>query len=60
MIKAYRDGDCKLPPMPSDETIRKMMCCMVAGDVPAEYVPMMLEEMELDDDVFSGPNRTRS
>jgi 4-hydroxyacetophenone monooxygenase len=25
-----------------------MMCFLVAGDVPAEYVPMMLEEMELD------------
>jgi 4-hydroxyacetophenone monooxygenase len=25
-----------------------MMCFLVGGDVPAEYVPMMLEEMELD------------
>ena len=48
VIKTYRDGGCELPSMPSDETIRKMMCFMVAGDVPAEYVPMMLEEMELD------------
>jgi 4-hydroxyacetophenone monooxygenase len=48
IIKAYRDGGCKLPPMPDNDTIRKMMCFMVAGDVPQEYVPMMLEEMELD------------
>jgi 4-hydroxyacetophenone monooxygenase len=48
VIKAYRDGGCELPPPPSPETIRRMMCFLVAGDVPAEYVPMLLEEMELD------------
>jgi 4-hydroxyacetophenone monooxygenase len=48
VIKAYRDGGCRLPPPPSPETIHRMMCFMVGGDVPADYVPMMLEEMELD------------
>jgi 4-hydroxyacetophenone monooxygenase len=48
VIKAYRDGGCKLPPPPSPETIHRMMCFLVAGEVPAEYVPMLLEEMELD------------
>jgi len=48
VIKAYRDGGCRLPPPPSPETIHAMMCFLVAGDVPAEYVPMLLEEMELD------------
>ncbi len=48
VIKAFRDGGCRLPPPPSPETIREMMCFLVAGDVPEEYVPMMLEEMELD------------
>jgi 4-hydroxyacetophenone monooxygenase len=48
VIRAYRDGGCRLPPPPSPETIREMMCFLVGGDVPAEYVPMMLEEMELD------------
>jgi 4-hydroxyacetophenone monooxygenase len=48
VIKAYRDGGCELAPPPSPETIHEMMCFMVGGDVPAEYVPMMLEEMELD------------
>jgi 4-hydroxyacetophenone monooxygenase len=48
VIRAYRDGGCRLPPPPSPETIHEMMCFLVAGPVPEEYVPMMLEEMELD------------
>jgi 4-hydroxyacetophenone monooxygenase len=48
VIKAYRDAGCRLPAPPSPETIHRMMCFLVAGDVPAEYVPMLLEEMELD------------
>ncbi len=48
VIKAYRDGGSKLPPAPSPETIHEMMSFIVAEPVPAEYVPMMLEEMELD------------
>jgi len=48
VIKAYRDGGCKLPSPPSPETIHEMMEFLVAGEVPTKYVPMMLEEMELD------------
>jgi 4-hydroxyacetophenone monooxygenase len=48
VLCAYRDGGCKLPPPPSPETIREMMGFMVGEPVPDEYVPMMLEEMELD------------
>jgi 4-hydroxyacetophenone monooxygenase len=48
IIKAFRDGGCTLPPAPSEDTIARMMNFIVAGDVPADYVPMMLEEMELD------------
>lgn len=48
VIAAYRDGGCELPPPPSPETIHAMMKFIVAEDVPPEYVPMMLEEMELD------------
>ncbi|TFH20429.1 MAG: FAD-binding protein [Myxococcales bacterium] len=48
VIKSFRDGGCKLPPPPSPETIHRMMKFMVADEVPAEYIPMMLEEMELD------------
>ena len=48
IIRDYRNRGCTLPPMPSAETLREMMCFLVAGDVPAEYVPMMMEEMELE------------
>lgn len=47
-IKAYRDGGCVQPPPPSLELIQEMMNWLVCDAVPEEYVPMMLEEMELD------------
>ncbi len=48
VIRAFRDRGCELPPPPSDETIHRMMNFLVAQEVPQDYVPMMLEEMELD------------
>ncbi len=48
VIKAFREGGCQLPPPPSADTIQRMMNFIVAGEVAADYVPMMLEEMELD------------
>ena len=48
VIRTYRDNGSELPPPPDDETLQQMMSFMVAGDVPSEYVPMMLEELELD------------
>ncbi len=48
VIKDFRDSGCKLPAAPSRDTIHRMMNFIVAGDVPEDYVPMMLEEMELD------------
>ncbi|MFT4519120.1 MAG: 4-hydroxyacetophenone monooxygenase [Halioglobus sp.] len=48
VIKIFRDGGCKLPPPPSAETVHRMMNFYVAQDVPEDYVPMLLEEMELD------------
>ena len=48
VIKAFRDNGCVLPPPPSGETIHRMMNFLVAQEVPEDYVPMMLEEMELD------------
>ncbi len=48
VIKAFRDGGCQLPPPPDANTIHRMMNFIVAGEVPQDYVPMMLEEMELD------------
>ena len=48
VIKAYRDAGCKLPEPPSLELIQEMMTYLVCDPVPDEYLPMMLEEMELD------------
>ncbi len=47
-IIAFRDGGCVLPPPPDEALLREMMAWLVCAEVPAEYVPMMLEEMELD------------
>ena len=49
IIAEYRDRGCTLPPPPSPELVREMMSWMVCADVPDEYLPMVLEEMELDD-----------
>lgn len=48
VIKTFRDGGCQLPPPPDRDTIHRMMNFFVAQEVPEEYLPMMLEEMELD------------
>jgi 4-hydroxyacetophenone monooxygenase len=48
VIKAFRDRGCELPPPPSPTTVHRMMNFLVAQEVPEDYVPMMLEEMELD------------
>ncbi len=48
VIAVFRDGGCTLPPPPTPSTVHEMMQVLVAGDVPDEYVPMMLEELELD------------
>ena len=48
VIRTFRDGGCQLPPPPDDATIHRMMNFIVAQEVPDEYLPMMLEEMELD------------
>ena len=54
VLRAYRDGGCKLPPPPSPETVRETMGFVVGEPVPDEYVPMMLEEMELDGEDLRG------
>ena len=48
VIKTFRDGGCQLPPPPSAETIHEMMKFLVVEEVGAEYIPMLLEELELD------------
>lgn len=47
-LRDYRDRGCVLPPPLPAETIHAMMSFMVGEAVPAEYVPMMMEEMALD------------
>ncbi|HEY4377141.1 MAG TPA: NAD(P)/FAD-dependent oxidoreductase [Acidimicrobiales bacterium] len=48
-IAAYRDGGCVLPPPPGPELVKEMMNFLIAAEVPHEYLPMVLEELELDD-----------
>ncbi len=48
LIVAYRDRGCQMPPPPSPELVHEMMNVLVAGEVPEEYVPLMLEELGLD------------
>ncbi|MGO8873802.1 MAG: flavin-containing monooxygenase [Acidimicrobiales bacterium] len=47
-IVAYRDRGSTLPPPPGRDLVHEMMNVLVATEVPDEYVPMMLEELELD------------
>jgi len=54
VLANYRDRGCTLPPLPSPATIQRMMSFMVGEPVPDEYVPMMLEEMELDGEDVRG------
>ena len=48
VIKDYRDRGCPEPEPVSPELLKRMMAFLVCQEVPDEYVPMMLEEMELD------------
>lgn len=48
LIGAYRDNGCLEPRPLSGELVHEMMTWLVCEDVPAEYVPMLMEEMELD------------
>ncbi|MFM7737354.1 MAG: flavin-containing monooxygenase [Alphaproteobacteria bacterium] len=43
-----RDRGGALPPPPSAEVVRETMSFVAGEDVPADYVPMMLEELALD------------
>lgn len=47
-IIAYRDAGCVLPPAPGPDLVHEMMNVLVAQEVPDEYVPLLLEELELD------------
>jgi 4-hydroxyacetophenone monooxygenase len=47
VIRQFRDSDCQLPPLPDADTVQRMMSFIVGENVPQEYVPMMMEEMNL-------------
>src|SRR6185503_16682712 len=48
VIRDYRDRGCPEPGPISAELMKEMMGWLVCEDVPGEYVPMVMEEMELD------------
>jgi 4-hydroxyacetophenone monooxygenase len=48
VIAGYRDRGCPEPEPIGPELLQEMMQWLVCEPVPAEYVPMLLEEMELD------------
>lgn len=48
IIRDYRDRGCPEPEPVSPQLLKTMMEWLVCAEVPDEYVPMMLEEMELD------------
>jgi 4-hydroxyacetophenone monooxygenase len=48
IIADYRDRGCPEPEPVSPELLREMMSWIACADVPLEYVPMLMEEMELD------------
>jgi 4-hydroxyacetophenone monooxygenase len=48
VIRDYRDRGCPEPEPVSSELLHEMMAWLVCEEVPAEYVPMLMEEMELD------------
>jgi 4-hydroxyacetophenone monooxygenase len=48
VIRDYRDRGCPEPEPIGPELLHRMMEWLVAGPVAEDYVPMLLEEMELD------------
>lgn len=46
-LKAWRDGDGKLPPVPDEATIRKMMNFIIGQDLPEEYIEFLESELSL-------------
>lgn len=56
VIAAYRDSGSVLPSPPDASALRRMMDVLVATEVPAEYVPLLLEELELGGDDERDPH----
>jgi 4-hydroxyacetophenone monooxygenase len=48
VIAAYRDGGCVLPPNPPEPVLREMMNFLACATVADDFVPMFLEDLNLD------------
>ncbi|HEY4927934.1 MAG TPA: NAD(P)/FAD-dependent oxidoreductase [Acidimicrobiales bacterium] len=48
VIRDYRERGCPEPEPIAPELLHEMMTWLVCEDVPEEYVPLLMEEMELD------------
>ena len=48
VIRDFRDRGCPEPEPVSPELLHEMMTWLVCEEVPEEYVPLLMEEMELD------------
>jgi 4-hydroxyacetophenone monooxygenase len=48
-LRAYRDGDGSLPPLPSAEQLHEMMNWCAGETLPSEYVPLAIEEAALEE-----------
>jgi 4-hydroxyacetophenone monooxygenase len=48
VIRDHRDRGCPEPEPITPEILHEMMRWMVCGEVPDKYLPMMMEELELD------------
>ena len=48
VIRDYRDRGCPEPEPISADLLHEMMTWLVCEEVPEEYVPLLMEEMELD------------
>ena len=59
VITEYRDRGCPDPGPISTELLHEMMQWLVCEPVPEEYVPMVLEEMELDGSDARAAQRSR-
>ncbi len=46
-LRAYRDGGCVRPPMPSEDTILEMMSFVTGEEIPDEYVEFLISELSL-------------
>jgi 4-hydroxyacetophenone monooxygenase len=47
VLRAYRDGGCRRPPTPDDDTILEMMSFVTGEEMPEQYVDFLISELSL-------------